>query len=153
MEIPRKPDNAVEVFRSEIPIRWGDMDGMGHVNNTLYFRYMEQARISWFDSMDFAPDPKGEGPVIINAGCTFITQFEYPGTVLVRQFVGRMGSSSVDTYALLSRTDSPARIDAEGCSRVVWVNQPARKSSPLPESVRRLLVTPHASVLSSPYSL
>jgi hypothetical protein len=24
-----------------IPIRWGDMDAMGHVNNTLYFRYME----------------------------------------------------------------------------------------------------------------
>ncbi|MGH8708962.1 MAG: acyl-CoA thioesterase, partial [Burkholderiales bacterium] len=34
-----------------IPIRWGDMDAMGHVNNTTYFRYMEQARISWFDRL------------------------------------------------------------------------------------------------------
>ena len=33
-----------------IPIRWGDMDAMGHVNNTVYFRYMEQARICWFDA-------------------------------------------------------------------------------------------------------
>ena len=24
-----------------IPIRWGDMDAMGHVNNTIYFRYFE----------------------------------------------------------------------------------------------------------------
>ncbi|MBM3384043.1 MAG: acyl-CoA thioesterase, partial [Betaproteobacteria bacterium] len=34
-----------------IPIRWGDMDAMGHVNNTVYFRFMEQARISWFDRL------------------------------------------------------------------------------------------------------
>src|SRR3972149_3944377 len=30
-----------------IPIRWGDMEAMGHVNNTVYSRYMEEARISW----------------------------------------------------------------------------------------------------------
>ena len=30
-----------------MPIRWGDMDALGHVNNTVYFRYMEQARIEW----------------------------------------------------------------------------------------------------------
>ena len=34
------------VFRREIPIRWGDMDAMGHVNNTVYFRYLEETRIS-----------------------------------------------------------------------------------------------------------
>ena len=28
-------------FEMTIPIRWGDMDAMGHVNNTLYFRYLE----------------------------------------------------------------------------------------------------------------
>ncbi|MDB5909191.1 MAG: acyl-CoA thioesterase [Massilia sp.] len=40
-----------------MPIRWGDMDAMGHVNNTVYFRYFEQARISWFDEIGCAPDP------------------------------------------------------------------------------------------------
>jgi len=39
------------VHVERIPIRWGDMDAMGHVNNTVYFRYMEQARISWFDAL------------------------------------------------------------------------------------------------------
>ena len=37
------------VHVERIPIRWGDMDAMGHVNNTVYFRYMEQARIGWFE--------------------------------------------------------------------------------------------------------
>ena len=29
------------VHEMDIPIRWGDKDAMGQVNNTLYFRYME----------------------------------------------------------------------------------------------------------------
>ena len=35
------------VHTSVQSIRWGDMDALGHVNNTVYFRYMEQARIEW----------------------------------------------------------------------------------------------------------
>jgi len=37
------------VHIERIPVRWGDMDAMGHVNNTVYFRFMEQTRISWFE--------------------------------------------------------------------------------------------------------
>jgi acyl-CoA thioester hydrolase len=42
--------NKKLVHVERIAIRWGDMDAMGYVNNTIYFRYMEQARISWFDA-------------------------------------------------------------------------------------------------------
>jgi hypothetical protein len=36
-----------------IPIRWGDMDAYGHVNNTIYFRYMEQARVEFLERLGF----------------------------------------------------------------------------------------------------
>ena len=39
--------HRVHVHTSRQPIRWGDMDALGHVNNTVYFRFMEQARIEW----------------------------------------------------------------------------------------------------------
>ena len=39
-------DEKKLVHIERIAIRWGDMDAMGHVNNTVYFRYMEQARIA-----------------------------------------------------------------------------------------------------------
>ena len=45
MEHPRKL-----VLTSLQPIRWGDQDAMGHVNNTIYFRFMEQARVEWLAS-------------------------------------------------------------------------------------------------------
>ena len=84
------------VHSMRMPIRWGDMDAMGHVNNTVYFRYIEQARISWFDEIACAPDPAGEGPVIVNAHCTFIKQLKYPGEIEVRTLVGPPGRSSFE---------------------------------------------------------
>jgi acyl-CoA thioester hydrolase len=133
---------GILVFQMVIPIRWGDMDAMGHVNNTIYFRYMEQTRISWFDAMGFKPDPKGEGPVIINARCSFIKQFEYPGEVLVKHYVGSIGRSSFETAAVMTRTDNPEVVYAEGGAKCVWVNFPLQKSAPLSGEIKQLIRTP-----------
>ena len=62
LEIPEKKKLVYEML---IPIRWGDMDAMGHLNNGSYFRYMETIRIEWFLSADMPPDPAGEGPIIV----------------------------------------------------------------------------------------
>jgi acyl-CoA thioester hydrolase len=59
---------------------WEDMDAMGHVNNTIYFRYLEIVRIEWLHQVAGAPDPPGEGPVIVNTFCNFLKQVKYPGT-------------------------------------------------------------------------
>ena len=122
-----------------MPIRWGDMDAMGHVNNTVYFRYMEQARIEWFTEAGCAPDPMGEGPVIINARCTFIRQLKYPGEIEVATYVGGPGRSSFEMYHEIRRTDQKDVLSAEGGAKVVWVDFPLEKSAPLPEWVRALL--------------
>ena len=47
-----------------IPVRWGDMDAMGHVNNTVYFRYFEVARLDWLFRVGAPPNPSGSGTVI-----------------------------------------------------------------------------------------
>ncbi len=55
------PEKKKLVYEMTIPIRWGDMDAMGHVNNTTYFRYLETARIDWMRLIGVALDPSGEG--------------------------------------------------------------------------------------------
>ena len=57
------PEHKKLVYEMTIPIRWGDMDAMNHVNNTTYFRYLETVRIDWMRYIGCQPDPKGEGPV------------------------------------------------------------------------------------------
>ncbi len=123
-----------------IPIRWGDMDAMGHVNNTIYFRYMETARLEWLYRVGGPPDPAGSGPVIVNAFCNFIRQLEFPGEVLARHYVANPGRSSFDTYITLERTDEPGVIYAEGGSKTVWIDFQAQKSVPLPDWMRALIV-------------
>jgi acyl-CoA thioester hydrolase len=133
------PDAKKLTLEMVIPIRWGDMDAMGHVNNTIYFRYMEIVRIEWLHRVGGSPDPAGEGPVIVNAFCNFIKQLEYPGDVLAKHYVANPGRSSFETYITLERTDAPGVIYASGGAKTVWVNFPQQKSVPLPDAVRRIV--------------
>jgi acyl-CoA thioester hydrolase len=122
-----------------IPIRWGDMDAMGHVNNTVYFRYMEQARISWFDSLVPEEDAwQSTGIVIANASCNYKRAMTYPGTVEVRLLIGAPGGSSVPTFYEL-RVDSDPLPYADGAAVVVFVDMKTQKPARVPEGIRNRL--------------
>jgi acyl-CoA thioester hydrolase len=133
------PEHKKLTYEMVIPIRWGDMDAMGHVNNTLYFRYMEIVRIEWMHSVGATPDPSGVGPVIVNAFCNFIQQLEYPGDILARHYVASPGRSSFQTYITLERTDRPGSIYASGGAKTVWIDFPKGRSEPLPPWLRELV--------------
>jgi acyl-CoA thioester hydrolase len=130
------PQRKKLVYEARLPIRWGDMDAMGHVNNTTYFRYLETVRIDWARSIGCDPDPRGQGIVIVNAFCTFHKQLEYPGDILVKMYVSDVGRSSFDSWATIERVDDPGVVYASGGATTVWVDFPAQKSVPLPEWIR-----------------
>jgi len=123
-----------------IPIRWGDMDAMGHVNNTVYFRYMEQARISWFGAL--VPEDEAwqsTGIVIANAICNYRRPITYPGTVEVKLFVGPPGGSSVPTYYEL-RVGNDAAPYADGEAVVVFIDLKLQKPARMPDDIRQRLL-------------
>ena len=133
------PADKKFVHEMVIPVRWGDMDVMGHVNNTLYFRYMEIVRLDWVFQVGGSTDPQGQGPIIVNAFCNFIRQLSYPADARVTMFVANPGRSSVETYHTIERTDEPGVIYAEGGAKMVWSDYPAKKSMPLPDWFRALV--------------
>ena len=133
------PDQKKLTLEMVIPIRWGDMDAMGHVNNTNYFRYFEIVRIEWFERLGRRLNPAGEGIVIVNTFCNFIKQLEFPGDVLARHYVANPGRSSFEAYMTLERTDAPGVICASGGAKTVWVDFPNQKSVPLPDWLRELV--------------
>ncbi|MEQ1804444.1 MAG: thioesterase family protein [Burkholderiaceae bacterium] len=132
-ELPEKKKLTLEMT---IPIRWGDMDAMGHVNNTIYFRYFETVRLEWLGSVCGRLDTAGEGALIVNAFCNFIKQLEYPGVVLVRHYVANPGRSSFDTFITLERSDAPGVVYATGGATAVWVDFKEQKSKPMPNWMR-----------------
>jgi acyl-CoA thioester hydrolase len=122
------------VHVERIPVRWGDMDAMGHVNNTVYFRYMEQTRISWFEKLL----PRGEawgttGIVIVNASCNFLKPINYPATVEVKMYAGPLGGSSVPTYYDLIVKDE---VYADGAAKIVFIDMEEQKAVRIPENLR-----------------
>ena len=130
------PDNKKLVYEMDLTIRWGDMDAMGHVNNTVYFRYLETARIDWMRSVGCEPDPSGQGPVILNAFCNFYKQLEYPGDVRMKIYVSDPARTTFDTWGTMERADQPGVVSAAGGATVVWVDFPSQKAVELPQWMR-----------------
>jgi acyl-CoA thioester hydrolase len=114
------------VHVERIAIRWGDMDAMGHVNNTVYFRYMEQARISWFDTLKSKDPWRGTGVVVASTACNFKRPLNYPGTVEVR----------VPTFYELVIGDD---VYAEGTATVVFIDLEKQKPVRIPQKIREAI--------------
>ncbi|MBS1187360.1 MAG: putative esterase [Burkholderiaceae bacterium] len=131
------------VFTSRIPIRWSDMDAMGHVNNTVYFRYMEQARIEWYASFR-SREKAGMETVVVNAHCTYFRPLKYPGDIEVRTYAGSPGRSSFEITQDIVMADDPDTIYASGGAKVVWIDLQTVRSVPLPEELRTL-ITPEVA--------
>jgi acyl-CoA thioester hydrolase len=110
------------------------MDLLGHVNNTVYFRYFEQARIEWLYGLHgpggdaFA----GASPVVVNASCNFLVPLVYPGDIEVLMYLGEPGRTSIGSYYDLLMN---GRKFADGAAKMVWFDPATGRSVPLPEMV------------------
>ncbi|MBI3531521.1 MAG: acyl-CoA thioesterase [Burkholderiales bacterium] len=133
------PEHKKLVAEMAMPIRWGDMDAMGHVNNTVYFRYLESARIEWFRTIRCEPDPQGQGPVIVNAFCNFYKQLEFPGDIVVKTYVSDPGRTTFESWHTIERVDQPGVISAAGGATVIWVDFPQQKAVTLPDRIRQIV--------------
>ncbi|MBL0168217.1 MAG: acyl-CoA thioesterase [Propionivibrio sp.] len=134
----QSPPPRKHVLTRLIPIRWGDMDAYGHVNNTLYFRYMEQVRIEYLESIGYSVPSERASPVIINAACTFLIPLTYPGMVEIRMFFGAPGRSSIpSSYEIRLQGDDT--LYATGDAKIVWMEVASGKSVPIPDDFRARL--------------
>ena len=130
-------ERRILMHTTRMPVRWGDMDAYGHVNNTIYFRFCEQARVEWLEEDGFMVSlDERNGPVIINAACTFMIPVSYPATVIVKLYAGAPGRSSVMNWYEI-QVEGDDRVYAEGSAKVVWMNHLTGKSVPLPDTLRK----------------
>lgn len=122
-----------------MPVRWGDMDALGHVNNAAYFTYFEQCRIAWFDEIGPELLTGRIGPVVVSASCNFRQRIEHPAELEVRMYAGEPGDSSLPTLMEISSSDDPETLLADGEIMLVWIDTVAGKSVPLPDGIRQAI--------------
>ncbi|GLR25488.1 acyl-CoA thioesterase [Limnobacter litoralis] len=120
------------IYQTDIALRWGDMDAIGHVNNTVYFRFFEQARVEWMATVPEARLDPEVYVVIVHTECTFLSELKAPGAVTVRIKAGTIGRTSLTQHYELVRTDAPDALVATGSAKMVWVDSRTKKSTPIP---------------------
>ncbi|WP_245600998.1 acyl-CoA thioesterase [Marinobacterium jannaschii] len=133
-------DNTAKlIFSTHIDVRWGDMDAYSHVNNAMYMRYLEEARVQLLAEMGASMDGNGIDPVIINVGCTFLQPVTYPERLRIDCYVGAPGRSSFMSWYRIYPESAPDQLASEGYAKVVWMDHRSGRSTPLPEKIRRRL--------------
>lgn len=117
--------------RTEIQVRFSDTDALGHLNNTAYALYAEQARVELFSELG-----QGGNLILAHIALDFRRQAHYGDRVHVLTWVERLGHSSVRLYQEVYAND---RVAAEVASVVVMFDFGAQRSVPISEALRRAL--------------
>jgi acyl-CoA thioester hydrolase len=112
------------------------MDAFGHINNTVYFRYFENARIEYFNRIGVAGLnlPTGKGPILANTRCNFRIPLEYPDHIHtgIRCRVLSPKKFSME-FAVFS--DRHGAIAAEGEGLIVYYDYASGKSCEIPDAI------------------
>src|SRR5215207_2566357 len=124
----------------ELPVFWGDMDYFRHVNNIVFFRYFESARIEYLQRIGFRQEAEGDGagPILRSTQARFRRPLTWPDTV-------RVGARTVDVgvdrftqeYRLVSLAQG--EVAAEGGGVLVSFDYVANRKVPLPERIREAI--------------
>lgn len=115
---------------------WNDMDAYGHVNNTVYLRYFESARIAWFDAIGISEHKArtGIGPILANVMCNFRLPLDYPDRIQIACRGRILSPKKIRTeYAVLSERHGAAAADGEGL--VVYYDYNTGRSCEIPDVI------------------
>ncbi|WP_196159990.1 thioesterase family protein [Reinekea sp. G2M2-21] len=120
----------------ELPVQWGDMDALQHVNNIVYLRWFESARIAYFDRvalMDRLHDEKA-GPILASSEVKYRVSVEYPDRVIIGVRVEELREQDlIQQYAVFSTAKNC--LVTTGQSRVVMFDFSSQQKVDIPPDV------------------
>ncbi|MGR5143335.1 acyl-CoA thioesterase [Photobacterium sp. DNB23_23_1] len=117
---------------TEIPVAWGEMDALNHVNNVVYFRYFETARLEYFAGIGLMEEMKATqtGPVLSETSSRYRRPVTYPDTLLVGSRVAELTKDSfVMEYKIVSKQQGV--VTTSGSAKVVMFDFAQKKRANL----------------------
>ncbi len=125
----------------EIPVAWGDMDAFQHVNNIIYFKYFESARIAYFEKIDFlnVMNTTGIGPILASTQCKYKFPLTYPDRITVGARVDTMGQNFFTMkYSVISHSHQKAAASGEGM--IVTFNYRDNIKAHVPDEIKKNII-------------
>lgn len=122
----------------DLPVVWGEMDARQHVNNAVYFRYFESARIAYFEKLGCWKqiNETGQGVILASVNCRFRIPLTFPDTISIG---ARVVKIEEDRFTIEHRVVSHRhqKIAAEGEGVMVSYDYQQLKKVPLPALVKQ----------------
>lgn len=117
----------------DLPVAWGEMDAMGHVNGVVFIRYFETSRFTYFARLGPALEGMGSadrGWILASLTCRYRAPLTFPDTVSVGTRVAAVG---IDRYLMEHRVVSHrlGKVAAEGDVLIVAYDYRAGGKTPL----------------------
>jgi acyl-CoA thioester hydrolase len=117
----------------DLPVAWGEMDAMGHVNGVVFIRYFETSRFTYFARLGPALAGMGtsdRGWILASLTCRYRAPLTFPDTVSVGTRVASMGA---DRYLMQHRVVSQrlGKVAAEGDVLIVAYDYQKAAKTPL----------------------
>jgi acyl-CoA thioester hydrolase len=121
----------------DIPVAWGEMDAFQHVNNVVYARWAETARIEYFRQVGFLERMRddGVGPILARLSIDFRRPVTYPDTVRVSVRTSRLGSRSFTMEFTVASLDQGAEV-ARGDQVIVVFDYRAGATAAIDDRLR-----------------
>ncbi|RKG36766.1 acyl-CoA thioesterase [Acinetobacter rongchengensis] len=127
----------------EQKVAWGDMDAFGHVNNVMYYRYIESARIAYFDLLNIFE--QNVLTVVSSSQCKYLKPVFYPDTLHIGARVEEVRNSAMRMHYILYSTQQQTVV-AEGEAVIVFVDKIQMKKTLIPELLRQSIFDLESSV-------
>lgn len=120
----------------ELRLDWSEMDLFGHINNVSYFKYLQSARVQFWETTGLAAIFRKErkGPILASVKCDFIQPLHYPGKIRILTHLAECGNTS---FRLHHRIESESGVlCAEGQDVLVMFDHNTQEKLSLPESLK-----------------
>lgn len=130
-------ENAALIYTQQVA--WGDMDALGHVNNVLYYRYIESARIAYFNQVQLFD--LNINAVVASNQCKYIRPVFYPDILQIAvQVVELRNSAFRMQYTLYSEQQQQVVATAEAVVVCVDIEKMQKISMPdvLKQNIKNL---------------
>ncbi len=115
---------------------WSDMDAYGHVNNTVYLRYFEDARMAYFEQIgvEKLKQQSNLGPIVARVECNFRAPLHYPDNIQVatRSVLLSARKFSMEFAVYSTNLD---RVVADGEGLVLFYDYSRGRSCDIPETI------------------
>jgi len=142
---PMRLEHPHELLRDypvviSLAVEWGDQDGFAHVNNTVYLKWCETARVVYLEQVEMWQmiGAVGKGPILAALSCNYLHPVTFPDTVQIGARISKIGNSSFRMeHAVVSLQQNAVVAD----SSTVLVFLEYKDSRPLrvPDSIREAI--------------